>query len=228
MWESDIKKKKIIREKYWTNFLQNDTLCGTRVAEWLPGFANCFLSSNSTICSWDLQPLQLHRVPPSFRFPSCKKIPLVFAVASCEGGASARRCTGGFLLSGPGAGLRSEGEEPLRPCRRPARDQYFHSAQEVNCLISTIVHVTNLRWWTRSQDKMCTKRIARPMLSRMTMQTMMVFGPWWVNKVVGSLSWLLKVWFMLWLNPLTLSNSKIIQGNSRPSYVKWTSRAYWF
>lgn len=29
-----------------------------------------------------------------------------------------------------------------------------------------------------SHDKMCTKRMARPMLSRITMQIMMVFGPW--------------------------------------------------
>lgn len=28
-----------------------------------------------------------------------------------------------------------------------------------------------------SHDKMCTKRIARPMLSRITMQIIMVFGP---------------------------------------------------
>lgn len=34
-----------------------------------------------------------------------------------------------------------------------------------------------LRRWTMSHDKMCTKRMARPMLSRITMQIMMVFGP---------------------------------------------------
>lgn len=34
-----------------------------------------------------------------------------------------------------------------------------------------------LRWWIMSHDKMCTKRMARPMLSRITMQIMMVFGP---------------------------------------------------
>lgn len=34
-----------------------------------------------------------------------------------------------------------------------------------------------LRRWTTSHDKMCTKRMARPTLSRITMQIMMVFGP---------------------------------------------------
>lgn len=43
----------------------------------------------------------------------------------------------------------------------------FHFTFSNSCLPEEVSH-----------DKMCTKRMARPMLSRITMQIMMVFGPW--------------------------------------------------
>lgn len=114
MWEPDIKKKK--RNKKLNQFLLNDTLCGTQVPWRRPGFATRFLRSHSTICSWNLSPFQLHCIRPSLWTVFLLSKSFTFAYASGERGASesltqtqcGRPC--GSLLSGHGAGLRTEGE----------------------------------------------------------------------------------------------------------------------
>lgn len=86
-----------------------------------------------------------------------------------------------------GGGIRSL-SDPAGDLQEINMDYCNHPQQKLLTLVSVcvsfIVDMTYLRWWTMSQDKMCTKRMARPMFSRMTMQTMMVFGPWWRHKVI--------------------------------------------